>query len=76
MYKRNRVGKASKNNKGKEERNECRPSLFAEKLREGIHELTTNPIYKENVKKMSAELQNLGGAYAAEKVMEFMANRA
>ena len=50
--------------------------LTPERLREAIHELTTNPVYAENVKKMSAELQKLGGAYAAEKVMEFMANRA
>lgn len=49
--------------------------LTPEKLREGIHELTSNPVYKENVRKMSVELQSLGGAYAAEKVMEFMANR-
>ena len=49
--------------------------LTPERLKEGIHELTTNPVYTENVKKMSAQLQHLGGAYAAEKVMEFMTNR-
>ena len=49
--------------------------LTPERLKAGIHELTSNPVYTENVKKMSAELQTLGGAYAAEKVMEFMAAR-
>ena len=49
--------------------------LTPEKLKEGLHELTSNPVYTENAKKLSAELKNLGGAYAAEKVMEFMAAR-
>lgn len=49
--------------------------LTPEKLKEGIHELTSNPVYAENVKKLSAEIQGLGGEYAADKVIEFMTNR-
>jgi len=50
--------------------------LTPEKLKAGIRELIGNPVYAENVKKMSAELQTLGGAYAADKIMEFMVGRA
>ena len=49
--------------------------LTPERLKEGLHELTTNPIYKENVQKMSAELKTLGGEYAANAVIKFMENR-
>lgn len=49
--------------------------LTPEKLKEGLHELTSNPVYAENVKKLSSELKQLGGAYAADKVMAFMAAR-
>lgn len=49
--------------------------LTAERLKEGLHELTTNPVYAENVKKLSAELQTLGGEYAANAVIKFMENR-
>jgi len=46
--------------------------LTAESLKAGLHELTTNPIYRENVQKMSAELKTLGGEYAANAVIKFM----
>ena len=49
--------------------------LTADRLKEALHELTTNPVYTENVKKMSAELQTLGGKYAADAVMKFMNGR-
>jgi len=49
--------------------------LTPEKLKAALQELTSNPVYAENVKKLSAELKELGGAYAAEKVMAFMAER-
>lgn len=50
--------------------------LTPEKLKTGIQELIGNPVYKKNAEKMSAELQTLGGAYAADRIMEFMAGRA
>ena len=49
--------------------------LTAERLKEALHELTSNPIYRENVQKMSAELKTLGGEYAADAVIKFMENR-
>jgi UDP:flavonoid glycosyltransferase YjiC (YdhE family) len=49
--------------------------LTPERLKEALHELTTNPVYTENVKKMSAELQTLGGKYAADACMKFMNER-
>lgn len=49
--------------------------LTADRLKEALHELTSNPVYTENVKKMSAELQTLGGKYAADAVMKFMNGR-
>ena len=49
--------------------------LTAERLKEALHELTSNPVYRENVQKMSAELQTLGGEYAANAVIKFMADR-
>ncbi len=47
--------------------------LTPETLKAALHELTTNPVYKENVSKLSASMQNLGGEYAADKVIAFMA---
>ena len=49
--------------------------LTPERLKEALHELTSNPVYTENVKKMSAELQTLGGEYAANAVIKFMESR-
>ena len=49
--------------------------LTPERLKEALHELTSNPVYTENVKKMSAELQTLGGKYAADAVIRFMDGR-
>ena len=46
--------------------------LTAERLKEALHELTSNPVYRENVQKMSAELKTLGGEYAADAVIKFM----
>ncbi len=49
--------------------------LTAETLKAALHELTTNPVYTDNVKKMSAELKGLGGEYAADAVIKFMESR-
>ena len=49
--------------------------LTAESLKAALHELTANPVYTENVKKMSAELKGLGGEYAADAVIKFMESR-
>ncbi len=46
--------------------------LTPETLKAALHELTTNPVYTENVKKLSESMQHLGGEYAADKVIAFM----
>jgi len=47
--------------------------LTSEKLKAALQELTSNPVYAENAKNLSAQLKKLGAAYAAEKIMAFMA---
>lgn len=49
--------------------------LTPERLKAGLQELTTNPVYRENMARMKEELSSLGGAYAADKVIEFMEKR-
>ncbi len=49
--------------------------LTPERLKEGLHELTSNPIYRENAEKLSASMQHLGGEYAANAIIKFMESR-